>query len=312
MLNRNEPHRRNTMHRTLVLMLLTLAVLVGGIPVGASGEEPARKTNETITTSALTNIGFMENPPQELRDRFPMCDAFLKVEWIDKEKKIGYSNYEAIIKGKKKTMWALVTLDDEAPSYGWDVYQYKQKGRLKEVFEMIKYGKDTGNLLTMVPTYKGKSVTIYNVLQTGDSLADNRITVCVAYPDNRKVWIAEGKSVAQTYDREQQQNLSNKIKESGQQFSIEWLESLWILDINFDGREDFVLETSFATAWDDNKFHVAERVFKYPDFQLIFPPSGRSCLLRTSGTFPLITDGKNYYISNQCNITELSSSSFKK
>jgi hypothetical protein len=38
------------------------------------------------TQPAITNIGFMESPPKELKEKFPMCDAFLKVEWIDKEK----------------------------------------------------------------------------------------------------------------------------------------------------------------------------------------------------------------------------------
>jgi hypothetical protein len=49
----------------------------------------------------ITNVGFMENPPKELKEKFPMCDAFLKVEWIDKEKKVGYSEYEFYNQGKK-------------------------------------------------------------------------------------------------------------------------------------------------------------------------------------------------------------------
>jgi hypothetical protein len=28
------------------------------------------------------NIGFMKNPPKELKEKFPMCDQFLDVKWI--------------------------------------------------------------------------------------------------------------------------------------------------------------------------------------------------------------------------------------
>jgi hypothetical protein len=63
-----------------------------------SPKEPGKAT----VTTVLTNIGFMKSPPKELKKRFPMCDAFFKVEWIE-EKRIGYSRYDLYRDGKKKS-----------------------------------------------------------------------------------------------------------------------------------------------------------------------------------------------------------------
>ncbi len=35
------------------------------------------------------NVGFMKNVPPELRQKFPVCDEFLKVKWIDPERYVG-------------------------------------------------------------------------------------------------------------------------------------------------------------------------------------------------------------------------------
>jgi hypothetical protein len=48
----------------------------------------------TTNPSVISNMGFESNPSPRLKAKFPMCDAFLKVTWIDKKKNIGYSHYE--------------------------------------------------------------------------------------------------------------------------------------------------------------------------------------------------------------------------
>ncbi len=35
------------------------------------------------------NVGFMKNVPSELRQKFPVCDEFLDVKWIDPKQHIG-------------------------------------------------------------------------------------------------------------------------------------------------------------------------------------------------------------------------------
>lgn len=298
------------MHNKLIAVLIGLTLLFGGGTAGAASETSPKETGKATTTPVSTNIGFIKNPPKELKERFPMCDAFLKVDWIDKEKKVGYSNYEAIIKGKKKKLWTLLYVGDVGAQHDWDVYQYKQQGRLKEIFEMIKYGTDEGNMLVWIPTYKGKSVAIHYIsFERGrDSLADFRLNVCVPYPDEQKVWIVEGRSVKHTYSEAQRAELLERISQSsGRSLNKNNFESLWVLDVNFDGQEDFVLDRLLVATW-SNKMYVTNDEYNSvkQEFQVMFPPNGRSCRMDARGSLTLTTDGKHYYI-NKCNITELTS-----
>jgi hypothetical protein len=71
------------------------------------------------------------NPSQKLKERFPMCDAFLKVKWIDKKKKIGYSRYDL---HRNKGEWenlALIHLDANWPSFRYDIKDWQKKVRSK-------------------------------------------------------------------------------------------------------------------------------------------------------------------------------------
>ncbi|MFH2044721.1 MAG: hypothetical protein ABIK92_06210 [Pseudomonadota bacterium] len=301
------------MFKKLIVRVLLIVLSFMMMSATVFAETPAKEVEKNNAPPVIDNIGFIKNPPKELKEKFPMCDAFLKVEWIDKKYKIGYSHYEAKRKGEKKLMWALVTLLGDLPSYRWDVYQYKRQGRLKELFEIIKYGKAKGSLGVLVRTYKGEYVKIFNMELDDGALADNRCTVCIPYPDEEMVWIAEGKSVGQNYSETQFEELTNKVKKPGKPFNEnwqKWLKSLWILDINFDGKKDFVLGRSLAATW-QNKLYIVDSVYKDHGFQQTFPPNGRTCYVRSLG-MPITTDGKNYYIGNQCNITELTSDSEKE
>jgi hypothetical protein len=309
-------------YKTIDKLILVMVVLVVGLTTGLASvplcAEEKKIINKEKRNPVPENVGFMKNPPKELTEKFPMCDAFLEVEWIDKKYNTGYTNYEVKIKGKKRTVWELITMEGDRKFLGWDVYQYKKQGGLKEIFEMVKYGEDKGNLLVMILKYKGKSVEIH--LRTSgddDSLADHRCTVCVPYPDKQRVWIAEGKSVKENYSAAQQKELSDRIEEAiGKPINLndpvqkELFESRWILDVNFDGKEDFVFKGSFAVTW-SNKLYLGKSVYKHPEFELTFPPNGRTCRVK-SFHYPLTTDGKNYYIANQCNLTELTSQSGKE
>ena len=259
----------------------------------------------------LENIGFMKNPPKELQEKFPMCDAFLEVEWIDKEKKIGYSKYQAKLINDKgqlgmelKTVWALVHLDDLEPSYTLDVYQYQRQGRMKELFEMVKDGEPTRIPSHFAIRYKGVLTEFYAPLSP--VLSDFKQTVCIAYPDEQRAWIIEGRSVGKTYNELEKKVLENQIKETGGKFNDEWFQKLWVLDINFDGESDFIHNMTIEYSSQKNLFQYKYVVDHNGDyFLLTYPPKDLTCRLKIKGNYPLITDGKNYYISNQCNLTEL-------
>jgi hypothetical protein len=264
----------------------------------------------------VSNIGFMENPSQVLKEKFPMCDVFLKVDWIDKKKKIGYSNYEAIIKtpdGKfkdKKMMWALVDLD--VPRFDYDVYQYMKQDRLEDVFDMVRKGRVRVEIPMMID-YMGETIALYGGgAVNGDAihplLSDHLQTVCIAYPDEQRAWIVEGKNIKQTYSTKQIEDLARKIMEStGKQLS-EHLMNFWIVDVNFDGVDDYFYRGGLLYSQARNYFWWTKE-FKHPNFKFNVPTSDRACYLKDLGGYSLTTDGKNFYFVNQCNLTELTSTS---
>lgn len=281
-----------------------------------SSDAPTRLKKRLDVTSKIapSNIGFMKNPPRELQKKFSMCDEFLDVEWINREKMIGYSRYEIDVKGEKKMLWSLVYLNDLYPRYNIDLYTFKQSDQLRKVFEFVKNGRDiSNNPAWLIMEYKGENITFYGGGggTYSPSLTDNRQTVCITYPDNERVWIVEGKSVKQVYSEQERDVLSKKIEETGGKFSRERLESLWVLDVNFDGENDFILEQSLAYYWSEQVYQL-KRIVEITKYRLLFPPINRECHIEIDGIYPLTTDGKNYYISNQCNITELTSMTGEK
>lgn len=268
----------------------------------------------------ISNIGFMKNPPKALTEKFPMCDAFLKVEWIDKEKKIGYSNYEAIVKnkknkfiGEKKLVWALVNMNG-APGIDYDVYEYKRQGRLNEIFERVKNGKVKIGVPMMIE-YKGETISLYGGKAVNEDsihplLSDHRQAVCVAYPDKQRAWIVEGKNVKQFLSGAEQDSLFYKVNLKAP-FSRRLFESLWVLDINFDKVNDYIYEASIIY-FKSGELYQPERVTEYPNFKYIFPPGNGVCRTGIGVGNQLTTDGKHYYLNDQCNLTELTSQTAKE
>src|SRR4030042_2676398 len=135
-----------TIHRLILVMVALVVGLTTGlasVPVFAADE---KINNKEKGNPVPENIGFMKNPPKELTEKFPMCDAFLKVEWIDKEKKIGYSHYDLYRDGKreKEKAFALIHIHDVLPHFDYDlsVLDFEGIGKIgmKEVFSIIKEG----------------------------------------------------------------------------------------------------------------------------------------------------------------------------
>jgi hypothetical protein len=299
------------------LSIALISFLAMGQPEGI-----AQETQSKSATPSVSNIGFIQDPPAALRARFPMCDAFLKVEWIDKEKMVGYSHYEAIVKnkknkfkGEKKKVWALVNM--KGPHrIDYDVYQYKREGRLEELFQSVREGEVSIGIPMMIQIgdetialYAGKVV---NDDATHPLLSDHRQTVCVPYPDERRVWIIEGKSVGQSYSEAQIAEVSKRVEGStGRVFPRDRTASLWILDVNRDGTDDFLFEESLVLYSNSNRFYMSNRDDKYPYFIFTFPPGDGTCRIRMGRSYPLITDGKNYY-RGDCNLTDLTARTVKE
>jgi hypothetical protein len=179
----------------LILMIVVNAPLFAGEGKGAH------------TKRDISNIGFIKNPPKELKEKFPMCDAFLKVEWIDKEKMIGYSHYDFYLGNRRsiKKAFALVHLDKNYPRFDYDLEQYQKAGRLDEIFAFIKRGEVYFADVSL--SIQGENRGGENFQEDFTSIADDRgekgnitftlsqINVCINYPDNHRMWITEGNLV---------------------------------------------------------------------------------------------------------------------
>ena len=288
------------------IVLLALALLC--FQVACIGNLWAAEMKNAGRASDLSNIGFMKNPPKVLTERFPMCDAFLNVKWIDKKKRVGYAHYDAYVynvhgklSDKKKKVWALVKLADDWTSYSLDAYPFMHQGKTKKLFDLVKKGNELKNTGSYQIKYQGK-ISVFYELNT--VLKGYQQTVCLLYPNEQRALIIESKDVKHAYGKAQQKALLKRIRRTWPTFRQKLLNKLWLLDINFDGKEDYFFgpTKTFAYSW-GNKIYFADFSVSYPDFILTFPPKSRTCHLKIGRAFPLTTDGKNYYIRD-CNLTK--------
>jgi len=274
------------------------------------------------TPPNISNVGFMENPPKELKEKFPMCDAFLKVEWIDKEKKIGYSQYDFYKDGRKigGVTSALVHLDEQYPAFDYNLEEFRKSGKLKELFAMIKRGDvergmgEGGSETLMIADERkdGRFVQEFGGIEAdwdihGLSLAEHKMNVCIPYPDNQRMFFAENKEVGKIYHESE---IANKLAELKKWIpDLPFFENYTLIDVNFDGKEDYYAEGmlySYGNRYYEMKIQ-GPGLKGGPYTKLIAPTTHKTCEFLALSRFGyyFTTDGKNILINNQCNLTEL-------
>lgn len=278
----------------------------------------------TIKLNPITNIGFIKNPSKKLKNKFPICDAFLQVDWINKEKKIGYSIYDLYKNGKKDgRMFALVVMIEGNYVIGLDAYGYKQKGKLDELFKAIQKGKVIDSGIFRIK-YNNKFYDLYNTAPISATLADNHMNVCIEHPDNGRAWIVEGKHIDKIYNTVDS-NKSFKLLENilnsdnTNKYFIrdrEYIERTFIVvDINYDNKDDYFSVFEFLTPVFsvDSRYYKPKIIRKNQNVQkeetiaeLLFLQDKKICNLPVGSHYHyLTTDGQNYFLGNICNLTEL-------
>ena len=269
----------------------------------------------------VSNIGFMGNPPKELKAKFPMCDAFLKVEWIDPENNVGYSEYEVYNQGKKinRTALALVYLDDNHPVFDANLEAFRKKEKLKDIFDLIKRGEfedqNPGFDLILDTERNGTNYqyTFRGIRSDWDmpllTLADNKLNVCIPYPDHQRMYFAELKRLDKIYSNSELESKRAEVKQ--------WIPNLPLfdhytpIDLNFDGKEDYLAGSRSIYTHDGKYFEmkiIEPRLNEdSPNSKLISPTTGKACefLHLWGGSHYFTTDGTNFFIDNQCSLTEL-------
>ena len=310
-----------------VLAMLLLALPTSILADETAGENPA---------SAVSNIGFEKNPPDVWKKKFPMCHAFLKVQWISKEKQIGYSEYEAPLTdingrsaGRRKVAVLVVLREPFGPEVRYGLRGFpvdKDSGVLDKLFEAVRHGKIEGHEADLWILAKRTEDSFFAEfaavhLEDGYSyhfdaeFSDYRQTVCVVYPDGRRAWIVEGKRPEKMYDNAQLDALLGTLKDSGAGIDKGQLEKSWVLDMNGDGIPDYYYPNryDFMYTYSVGRRYYSSRLVEgtgtpthsLPTF--LFPPRNGRCRVSTEwgGRIYLTTDGKSYFINTQCNLTKL-------
>jgi len=243
-----------------------------------------------------------------------MCDAFLKMEWIDKGKKIGYSRYDLYKDGKKDgQMVVLVYLNQYYPHFDYDLNNYKRDGKLKDIFSFIREGTIVGDEALLTIRQGNKKVTFFPHTPEGATFSDNRQNVCIPYPDNQLAWIVEGRQVGKIFTDQQIKERYENLQKSLPGLQISRFKEMNAIEMNNDGSDDYFFYFPWLSySHKDQYFEIEKSGAGYKYIELYFPHSKNKCKLQPHGLDYLTTNGKNYFLSNQCNLTELTSQTRKE
>ncbi|MDH4191304.1 MAG: hypothetical protein OEW21_14030 [Betaproteobacteria bacterium] len=301
------------------------AVLLAPSVAGLAANPPGKGA-----VPGLGNAGFEKNPPAALKQKFAMCDAFLKVRWINETKQIGHSEFEAPLEdrngkflGRGNVSVLVMMKDDPAPEMRYEISHYKKHGRLEALFDALRNAELTGawggtgwNI-----SHRGENFHIdFNAGPEDASfapvLSDYRQTVCVVYPDGRRAWISEGRLPSKLYGKARFDALLRDLKSAGAGVESWQLAQSWILDVNGDGIPDYVnFRSESPFTYSLAKHYYTARLVegsgpsptgaptdRIPTYS--FPPHHRSCAVEFPFKY-LTTDGRRYFINNHCDLTDL-------
>lgn len=272
--------------------------------------------NPVPSVQHVSNSGFLKEPPPVLKEKFPMCDAFLKVGWIDKKRRFGYSTYEVYGNGRKLSgkAFALVHLDQAIPSYENSLKEYKKSGQLKELFSVLRTGEIDFNFseLQLKKKRADGATVVWGFESVADewgvsrlSLSDGRMNVCIPYPDSERVFFAEIRRFDRGASKTEIEAVIAQIKNWVPK--LEFFEESVVLDLNFDGVPDYFTGSVFIYSNDQRYFELKERPASGGDSVWISPSNKKTCeVLVLSGVY-LTADSRNFYLNDRCNLTELMS-----
>jgi hypothetical protein len=239
------------------MILFMLAFLL--MPIWAGASDPA-------------NIGFMAEVPKTLKDKFGLCNNFLDVKWINKQKLTGLAKADVDRDGRKESRFMIVHL--EKP--GSKAYENRGNGIFYEISRQeyedpgfakfmlgASYGFRHRNVFMSVT--RGKKSERYAQeplpFEAFDSHKDdfpNRSfsgfngTVCIAYPDAKRVFVIEAKKPFMGAPMDEKSKLSfgtvlkhanercAAIADKGTECNFDPVKDSYALDLNGDGRDDYI------------------------------------------------------------------------
>jgi hypothetical protein len=224
----------------------------------------------------VTNPGFKVDVSQSMKERFSLCDEFLDVKWVDKTRLIGLLRADAYRSGKTEPRFLIVHLEKPGSKafnvrgsgifYEISGQDYSDAG-YEKFLSGASYSFSRQNVFMNVS--KGKRSERYpqeplpfeafinhrNEFPNRSFSGFTR-TVCVAYPDNKKIFVIEAKKPfakgaldegsKQAYDTVAKHALERcaDISTNETECSLNYLKDSYALNLNGDGRDDYIFVLS--------------------------------------------------------------------
>lgn len=280
---------------------------------GSSSTTSSVSANYLGKVNKLPNRGFIKNPSGESTEKFPMCDDFLNVEWLDKENGYGYVEHDLYLSGNllppKKS---LIYIHEKKVDHMFDLNQYDKYGKLEKVLKGIRANKKYYSNLSAIPAvdYEGGTAFFSHYDYTKETYADNHQNICIVYPDNEFAWLVESVDAGNIYSQEEIDRGVEHLKKLYPDYREEWFRNIFVGDINYDGIADYYSRESFIYS-KNGSYQVIKKLGNGSDKEgshIIFGTQNTdlTCKVYGNNGLNLITDGKNYLLDKQCNLTQLS------
>ena len=227
------------------------------------------------------NAGFRKDVPTTLKERFGICEEFLDVKWIDKSKSIGLLKTDIVKNGRSEQRFLIVHLEKPG-SKAFAVrgngifYEISEKDYSSGNFERFLRGANIRSMhknvfLTVAKGGKSErfpqeplpfeAFVAHQNEFPNRSFSDFSKTVCVAYPDEKKVFVIEAKKpflkarmddkVKQDYDAVKnyaKEKCGDTAKGKNEGCDLGYLNDSYALDVNGDGKDDYIFLVGKANA----------------------------------------------------------------
>ena len=297
-----------------------ILLLFLGLMTLAYAETVPDQVSGSVKNKNYPNQGFMKEPPKGLVEMFPMCEEFLDVHWINKKFGVGYVKHDLYKDGEiTGVMESLVMMNtkEKKELRPWDrleLYDFRRENKVESLFEKIREGYISTWPESVLPNVKYYGETI--VLQRNNSepeytYSDNRKIVCVLYPESKRVWLVEYKRVDKVYDRETIKSKIKIFKQSIPLLDDKLFDSAYMLDVNKDGSEDYIIDY-YLWISDLNRYNLVKiQNYKFDESgeYKIFGINEKlsSCKVYNFNMYFITVFKERYLLNNQCDLTDISS-----
>ncbi len=287
------------------------------------------------------NVGFRKNVPPELRQKFPVCDEFLDVKWVDPERYIGLARVDYYLDDKHGGTREVIVLSKRwlsegtimsSPFGAFDIDNWGHNKDFEPFLRSAHFSAGGPGEFSLIIRKGRRSMEFLPVLISTahrnyhdptfpfETLSSHTKNVCLILPKEDAAIIVEDKepffhgmpdeSSKERYRaildiaREQCQELLGK--NTGHACHMKLVEFGTSIDVDGDGKEDYVSKFNLPVVYDDGDIEYEGR-----EFVLI---SGTSHFFYIpvycgggSGYYPLSYNAKEqslYY--GTCNLTKMS------